>query len=118
MATATFAPNDLLVSDVQVTTRKVTFLSGAVYPRGTVLGEITASKKVKISLTASTDGSEVPSLIAAFDVDATAGDVVGAAYSGGAFDSTKLFIGAGHDAASVEAAFRKASAPMFVRVLA
>lgn len=118
MATATFSPNDLLVSDVQVTTRNVTFLAGAVYPRGTVLGEITASKKVKASLAAANDGSEVPLLVAAFDVDATAADVVGAAYSGGGFDSKKLIYGAGHDAVSVEAAFRKQSAPMFVRDLA
>lgn len=118
MATATFAPNDLLVSDVPVVTRNVTYLAGAVYPRGTVLGEITASSKVTASASAAANGSQVPSLVAAFDVDATAGDVEGAAYAGGAFDSTKLIYGAGHNAVSVEAAFRKEAAPMYVRVLA
>lgn len=118
MATATYAPNDLLVSDVQVTTRNVTLVGGATYLRGTVLGEVTASEKHKTSLAAAADGSEVPSLVLAFDVDATAGDVVASAYSGGAFDSTKLIYGAGHDAETVEAAFRQAGAPLFVRVLA
>jgi hypothetical protein len=118
MATASASPNDLLVSDVQVTTRNVVYLAGAVYPRGTVLGEVTVSRKVRTSATASNDGSEVPTLVAAFDVDATAGDVTGAAYSGGAFDSRKLIYGTGHTAATVEAAFRKSAAPLFVRELA
>ncbi len=117
MGEATFAPNDLLVSDVPVITRNITIASGQNLLRGAVLGVITAAGKYVLSAAAAADGSEVPSLVLAFDVDASAGDVVAAAYASGAFDSTKLILGAGHTAATVEAAFREASAPLYVRVL-
>lgn len=118
MATATFAPNDLLVSDVPVAVRKITLVSGQNLKRGAVLGNITASDKYTLSASASADGSQTPALVLAFDVDASAGDVACDAYASGAFDSTKLILGAGHTAASVEAAFRKEGSPMYVRVLA
>ncbi|WP_248447269.1 head decoration protein [Sinorhizobium meliloti] len=117
MGEATFAPNDLLVSDVPVITRNVTIASGQNLVRGAVLGNVTASDKYILSAAAAADGSEDPALVLAFDVDASAGDVVSAAYASGAFDSTKLILGAGHTAATVEAAFRKAGAPLYVRVL-
>lgn len=118
MATASFAPNDLLVGDYPVATRTVTYLAGALYVRGTVLGEITASKKVTTSLSAAGDGSEVPRLVAAYDVDATGGDVVAQAYASGGFDASKMTFGTGHTATTVEAAFRKDGAPLYVRTLA
>ncbi|APO74263.1 phage lambda head decoration protein D [Rhizobium etli 8C-3] len=117
MATATYAPNDLLVSDVPVIVRKITLLSGQNLKRGAVLGNITASDKYTLSASAAADGSQVPSAVLAFDVDASAGDVDCDAYFSAAFDSTKLILGAGHTAASVEAAFRKEGAPLYVRVL-
>lgn len=117
MATATAAPNDLLVSDVPVITRNITILSGQNLKRGAVIGNITASDKYTLSASAAADGSQTPSLVMAIDADATGGDLVAAAYASGAFDSTKLILGAGHTAASVEAAFRKEGAPLYVRVL-
>ncbi|WP_265518962.1 head decoration protein [Nitratireductor luteus] len=118
METATFAPNDLLVSDVEVVTRNITLVSGQVLERGAVLGRITADDKYTLSASASADGSETPALVLAYDADATAGDITVAAYASGAFDSTKLVYGTGHDAASVEAAFRTAGVPLYVRTLA
>lgn len=118
MATATFAPNDLLVSDVPVVVRSITLVNGQNLKRGAVLGNITASDKYTLSASAANDGSQTPALVLAFDVDASAGDVVCDAYAGGAFDSTKLILGAGHTPASVEAAFRKEGSPLYVRVLA
>lgn len=117
MATATFSPNDLLVSDWPVAVRYITLLSGQNLKRGAVIGNITASDKYTLSLTASADGSQTPDLVLAIDGDASAGDLVVAAYASAAFDSTKLIYGTGHTAASVEAAFRKKSAPLFVRTL-
>jgi len=117
MADATFAPNDLLVSDVPVITRNITLISGQNLKRGAVIGNITASDKYTLSLSASNDGSQAPGLVLAIDADASGGDLVTAAYASGAFDSTKLTLGAGHTAASVEAAFRKEGAPLYVRVL-
>ena len=117
METASFAPNDLIVGDVQVITRTVTIASGQTLSRGAVLGEITASSKHTLSLVASDDGSEEPSCILAFDVDASGGDVDAQAYFGAAVDGSKLTFGAGHDAASVEQAFRRKGAALFVRAL-
>ena len=117
MATATASPNDLLVSDVPVVTRNITLISGQNLKRGAVLGNITASDKYTLSLSASGDGSQVPALVLAIDGDASGGDLVVAAYAGGAFDASKLILGTGHTAASVEAAFRKEGAPLYVRTL-
>ncbi|SOC48287.1 bacteriophage lambda head decoration protein D [Rhizobium subbaraonis] len=117
MATATFSPNDLLVSDVPVITRNVTLISGQNLKRGAVLGNITASDKYTLSLSASADGSQTPGLVLAADADASGGDLVVPAYASGAFDSTKLVFGTGHTAATVEAAFRKEGAPLYVRTL-
>ncbi|MHA4733277.1 head decoration protein [Ensifer adhaerens] len=117
MAEATFSPNDLLVSDVPVITRNVTIASGQNLKRGAVLGNITASDKHILSASAAADGSQTPALVLAIDCDASAGDVVAAVYASGAFDASKLILGAGHTAATVEAAFRKAGAPLYVRTL-
>ncbi|PLU60307.1 head decoration protein [Sinorhizobium medicae] len=140
MGEAIFALNDLLVSDVPVITRNITIVSGQNLKRGAVLGNITTSDKYTLSASAAADGSQTPALVLATDCDASAGDVVAAAYASGAFDSTKLILGAGHTAAAaayasgafdstklilgaghtaatVEAAFRKAGAPLYVRVL-
>jgi hypothetical protein len=117
MAEVTFAPNDLLVSDVPVINRNITVAAGQNLKRGAVLGAITASDKFVLSASAAADGSQTPDLVLAIDCDATAGDVVTSAYASAAFDSTKLILGAGHTPATVEAAFRKKSAPLYVRVL-
>ncbi|MBD9621883.1 head decoration protein [Ensifer sp. ENS06] len=117
MAEATFAPNDLIVSDVPVVTRNVTIASGQNLKRGAVIGNITASDKYILSASAAADGSQTPGLVLAIDCDASAGDVVAAAYAGAGLDASKLILGAGHTAATVEAAFRKAGAPLYVRTL-
>ena len=117
METASFAPNDLIVGDVPVVTRTVTIASGQDLKRGAVLGEITANSKHVLSRAAANDGSEEPAYILAFDVDASGGDVEAQAYFGAAVDAAKLHIGAGHDAASVEQAFRRKGAALFVRRL-
>lgn len=117
MATATASPNDLLVGDVPVVTRNITLISGQNLKRGAVIGNITASDKHTLSLSAAEDGSQVPGLVLAADADATGGDMVVPVYASGAFDSTKLILGTGHTAATVEAAFRKEGAPLYVRTL-
>ncbi|WP_319520202.1 head decoration protein [uncultured Martelella sp.] len=117
METASFAPNDLIVGDVQVVTRTVTIASGQALKRGAVLGEITADSKYTLSLAASDNGSQDPDCVLAFDVDASGGDVEAQAYFGAAVDAAKLTFGAGHDAASVEQAFRRKGAALFVRRL-
>ena len=117
MRTETYIPGDLLVGDFPVALRVVTIAGGqGVLKRGTVLGE--ASGKFLLSAATASDGSEVPNMVLAIDVDTTAGDALKDAYAAGNFDATKLIYGAGHTAASVESAWRKASAPLFLHNLA
>lgn len=118
MTTETFIPGDLIVNDYPVATQPCTIITGQVLARGAVLGRITASGKLTQSLAASGDGSQVPVSVLAVDVDATSGDVAASDYVSGAFDSSKLIVGTGHDVDSVESAFRAASAPLFVKKLA
>ena len=69
------------------------------------------------AVAAAADGSAKPVAVLADEVDATAADRAGPAYFSGEFAAGKMTFGAGHDADSVDAAFRDAAAPMFVRKL-
>lgn len=96
-----------------IETTKVTMLAGAVYPKGAVLGRVTASHKYRTSASASSDGSQVIlPVVLKYEVDATDGDVDADVYIAGKFDPNQLVIGAGHDLAAVRRAF--IGTPMFV----
>ena len=51
--------------------------------------------KAKLATAAATDGTATPSLILAYDVDATAGDIEAIAYESGDFVKEQLVLGAG-----------------------
>lgn len=89
--------------------RKVTVKSGAgALTRGTVLGRITSGGKYLKSLSAASDGSEVPDVILLEDVDATSADKEAVvAFWAEAVDQDKLVIGASHTVGSVDLVFRK-----------
>jgi hypothetical protein len=88
--------DDFVLSGFPIMTRPRTIASGAgVLKAGTVLGQITASKKFVTALAASDDGSQNVKEILAVDVDATASDVTAPTYVSGEFDKNKLIYGAG-----------------------
>ena len=58
--TASYAALALVITDHPVVTRPVTVASGNNLKRGALVGKITASKKVVLSLSAASDGSEKP----------------------------------------------------------
>ncbi|WP_187967861.1 head decoration protein [Aquibium microcysteis] len=116
MQNATYDPNGLLAGDFPVATRTITLKSGQNLKRGAVIG-MDGNDKFLLSLGAAADGSEVPTAVLAIDCDASGGDKATTAYFTGEFNDAKLTYGAGHSAASVNAAFRDAATPMFVRVL-
>ncbi|EFO33910.1 conserved hypothetical protein [Roseibium sp. TrichSKD4] len=118
MPNSSYQPGGLVAGDFPVAMRKVTILSGQELERGSVLGRITDSDKYQLTASAAADGSQVPSLVLAVDVDASGGDVVAPAYASGEFAADQLKFGADHDADSVEAAFRIAGLPIFVRTRA
>ncbi|ASV86705.1 bacteriophage lambda head decoration D family protein [Ochrobactrum quorumnocens] len=116
MQTQDYTPGDLLVGDYPVAVRTVTIGAGQVLKRGAVLGGVAGT--FKLSAAAETDGSEVPSAVLAVDVDTTAGPVQKRVYTSAGFDSSKLILGEGHTVDTVEAAFREASAPLYIHKLA
>lgn len=101
----TFTPDKLL--DRDTITRKRTVASGAgVLARGTVLGKITASGKYIKSLSAASDGSQVPSAILLEGVDATSADKEAIIAIEGKFAVAGVTFGASHTLASTEDALR------------
>lgn len=116
MQTQNYTPGDLLVGDYPVAVRTVTIGAGQVLKRGAVLGD--AAGTFILSATAAADGSQVPCAVLAVDVDTTAGPAQKRIYASAGFDSAKLILGAGHTVDTVEAAFRKESAPLYVHKLA
>lgn len=116
MRSEEYTPGDLLVGDYPVAVRTVTIGAGQVLKRGAVLGD--ADGTFKLSTSAAADGSEVPSVVLAIDVDTSAGALEKRVYTSAGFDGSKLILGGGHTLATVEAAFRKASAPLYIHTLA
>lgn len=93
--------------DRETITRKVTIKSGAgVLPRGALLGAITAGGKFILSLSAASDGSQVPDVILLHSVDATSADQEAIVAIKGRFAIQGITFGTGHTAASVDAVLR------------
>ena len=85
-----FEPTSIFAAGDDFIQREVTVLtgqnaSGAVLPRGTLLGKVTATGKYKVSVTGASDGSQNPRAILADDIDTSAADVVCAVYEEGEF---------------------------------
>ncbi|SMF48021.1 Bacteriophage lambda head decoration protein D [Azospirillum oryzae] len=103
-----FTPDQLIAGRFPLVTDTVTLVSGQNLARGAVLGKITASGKYTLSLSASSDGSQVPSAILADAVDASGGDKLAGVYLAGEFNTNALTIGTGHTAASIKDTLRDA----------
>jgi hypothetical protein len=104
----TFQPDSLVAGLTQLVSWDFTLIQGQNLKRGALLGKITASGKLTLSLAAAGDGSQVPYAILLDDTDATAGDVNCGVYIKGEFDQNKIIYGTGHTAASVRDGLRDA----------
>jgi hypothetical protein len=101
-----FVPDQLFAGHFQPVSQPVTISAGqGLLKRGTVMGRITASGNYIVSLSAASDGSQVPVAILADDVDATAATSAGV-YMTGEFNSLALTLGAGWTVATVTNALR------------
>jgi len=107
-ATEADLPDNLIAGDLKRVTDEVVILSGQVLTRGSVVGLVTASDKMILSLSAAGDGSQTPAGILAEDVDATGGDKRAPLYRTGEFNPAALTLGAGHTIASIQAGLRDA----------
>ena len=97
-----FSPDGLVAQNAQLLlSGPITVLSGQNLKRGALLGKVTASGKYVLSLSASSDGSQAPAAILVDDVDASAGDAPGLAYTRGDFNAQAVQLGTGHTLASV-----------------
>jgi hypothetical protein len=92
---------------------KGTIITGQNLVRGTVLGVITASGKYTKSLSASSDGSQIPAAILLHDVDATSADTEAMVRKTGIFNAAALTLGASHTIASIRAGLEDRS--IFIR---
>ena len=102
----TFTPDNLIAGQTPIVGEGAILLSGQNVTRGTLLGKITTGGKLKLSASASIDGSEVPYAIAAADTNATSGDTNIPIYLAGEFNANAITFGTGHTLASTKAALR------------
>jgi hypothetical protein len=87
----TFTPDSLIAGDFPIVTKAVTVAQAAgALARGTILGKLTSGGKVVMQNTAASDGSQNDYAVLVEAVDATAGDVVAAAYLTGEFNQAAL----------------------------
>ena len=105
----TFIPDQLIAGSHPLVTDSVTVLAGQVFPRGAVLGRITASGKYVLALAAAADGSQNPAVVAVDNVDATAGDVSAGVYLAGEFNGAAMTLGTGITIAVAAAVLRPLS---------
>ena len=99
-------PDNLHGGDFPIRSQEEVLITGQNLVRGAVVGKITASGKVNLSLSAAVDGSQNVFGIVADDVDATAGDKQVTIYTAGDFNENEMTYGTGHTADSVRDAFR------------
>lgn len=103
---ASYTPDRLIAGAYPIETRKVTLVSGQNLVRGAVLGKITSGGKYTLSLSASSDGSQVPDAVLVDTTDASGGDKEVMVYTRGEFNEAALTIGTGHTADSIREGLR------------
>ncbi len=97
---AVFDPNGLLLPQMaEAFGEAVTIISGQNLAAGALLGQITASGKYTLSLSAAADGSQTPVAVLPEAVDASGGDKSAFVFYTGFFRESKMVFGAGITAA-------------------
>ncbi|RTL21740.1 MAG: head decoration protein [Rhodocyclaceae bacterium] len=86
----TQAVDNVLLGQYEAVDMPGTLLSGQNLTRGTVVGKVTASGKLKAYASGNNDGSENPVGIMARDTNATGGDVKTLYYATGVFNKKGL----------------------------
>ncbi|ECY3258276.1 head decoration protein [Salmonella enterica subsp. enterica serovar Alachua] len=109
----TFIPDQLVSGPLQLVTDTVTVTGAALYSRGTVLGQVTATGAYTLSVATAQDGSETPTAILADQADATASDVSAGVYLMGEFNGTRMIYDKSWTLDKLKVALRPSS--IFVR---
>jgi len=100
---------DNLIVGGDIVTDSGVLIAGQNLTRGALLGKITASGKLTLSVDTATDGSEAPYAVLNEDVDATAGDTVCSVLLGGEVNSNVMTFGGAHTAESTKDGLRSLS---------
>ena len=108
-----YTPEQLSAGDFPIVKAGGVIAAGQVLPAGAVLGQITAGGQYKLSASASSDGSQTPTVVLDEAIDTTAGAAPGVLRLTGEVLGTALTLGDGHTLAGVKAALRPLS--LFVR---
>ncbi len=101
-----YEPNALLAKTDGLWNKPAVIQSGQILLAGSVLGQITATKKLVLSDSSAVDGSEVPFAILPSDIDTTSSDLTAPVFLSGFFLESSLIFGAGHTIASTFSLFR------------
>lgn len=104
-----FSQENLFAGDFPRHTDTVIIATGETLAMGAVLGEVTADNTFKLSLTAASDGSEMPIAVLQNDVDASAGAIKAAVWFTGCFNEDALVFGAGHTKSTAKPGLRSQS---------
>jgi len=104
-SSTSYSPDQLIAGGFPLITEMAVLDTGVVV-RGHVLGKVTATGKLIISLAAAGDGSQTPYAIALEGADATGGDKNIVVALSGEFNEDKLTLGAGHTLASIRDGLR------------
>ena len=99
------AYDNLIVGEDIITDGGV-LVSGQNLTRGALLGKVTATGKLTLSLSASTDGSETPYAVLNGDTDATGGDKACPIILSGEINAGSVAFGTGHTADSTKDGLR------------
>ncbi|MBB4102391.1 head decoration protein [Allorhizobium borbori] len=102
-----YVVKEIIAGDFPLVTRPGVLAAGQNLTRGAVLGRVTATGKLVLSVAAATDGSGTPfAILADEEADASAADVGVTSYLTGQFLARNLTFGAGHTADSTRDALR------------
>lgn len=106
MATQGTKKYDNLIIGEDVTTDSGVVIAGQNLVRGSLLGKITASGKLTLSLSASSDGSETPYAVLNAPIDALSSDKACPIILGGELNANSITFGAGHTAITTKDGLR------------
>lgn len=93
MPTSELLKKLFIIGGFPLVTKAITLLAGQVYPKGAVLGRITATGKYTLVDNSKNTGEETARYILSAEVDATAADAPGIGYVTGEFNEDALTFG-------------------------
>lgn len=89
-------PYTLFAGEYPIVTQSIKIAQGQQLSKGSLLGRVETSNQYVLSLSNAKDGSKLPSVVLAEDVDATQGEVSAVCYLSGQFNTSALTFGDGH----------------------